>query len=108
MIPLTFTITVNKFKNVIQKFSLENDMPAITVCRLFDNLTIMSKYVNSNWGMVCLIWAFYYSTRNVFELIVWSSHKDTIGVVDTIFPVMSPFLLLYFSGDVYCKVSLKK
>ncbi len=106
VIPLTFTILINQFEEVLHKLALENDTSITKVCRLFDNLKIMSKYINSNWGMTCLIWTIIYSTHHAFNLNVWILSEDLMYLMYAINELVGLALLLYFSGEVHSKVRL--
>ncbi len=103
IIPLTFTIMVNKFVEVQDS---DKDKSVLTACQLFNNLENMSASINSIWGIICLIWAIDTSTRCAFNVKTLISSRDHINVISEFIRVVSLFLLLYFSGKVHCKVKL--
>ncbi len=104
LIPLTFTITVNTFEEVLLKLASEKDNSVLTVCHLFDDLKNMSKHINSHWGIICLSWTFFNSTRHAFYLSDLSLDENHITVMAFIIFFVSMVLLLYFSGEVFRKL----
>ncbi len=104
IIPLTFTIPINKFEEVLHKMDSENDTSVLTVCCLIDDLKNMSKYINSNWGMICLIWTFHWFTTHAFNLNIWSSSGNYIVVLLLANYFVTFAFFLYFSGEVHSKV----
>ncbi len=94
LVPLTFTIIVNRFLEV-HKIIFENDTSVLTACCLFNNLENMSNYINSNWGIICLIRVIDVSTRCAFNFKIWIKSRDhNILMVEGIRAV-SLFLMLY-------------
>ncbi len=104
IVPLTFSITINNFEEVVHNLVSENDTSVLSVCRLFDQLKNMSKYINSNWGILCLIWTVSMSTAHIFEIKTWILSTDYVLVMYYINELVSLTFILYLSGDAYCKV----
>ncbi len=101
LIPLTFIITVIKFEQVVLKMASKMDNSVLTLCRLFDHLNNMSKYINLNWGVMCLIWTFYNFSYNSFKLHVWILGTDRLALMYSINNFASMIFLLHFSGEAH-------
>ncbi len=111
ILPITFQVTVRKFEEVIRSHNLNDnnyepsEVPVLETCRLFGMLKSMSESINKVWGNICLVLVLYRSTTYAVNMNGWNTTEDVVVIIETTLPFVSLCLLLFFSGDVYCKVN---
>ncbi len=110
LVPVTFMILVKDFENALEPFkSIDNGRlkktSVLFICRLFDNLKHMSHSINVIWANIFLTWLL--NVAAIFGVIIWEN-KETMAefIVGRLLSLFSIFFVFYFSGEVFCKVSI--
>lgn len=111
IIPTTLSVLVKKFEDLVRSINIKdennrvNTKSVFDICRLFDHLKNMSLSVNLVWGNILLVWIIFISTRYAINMNIFTGSQDPTVVLETSIPFLSLCLLMYLSGNVYCKVN---